>query len=113
MGGPSSGYAQAAVRSTHGKASTFKRSSPSPDRFFDVTRGACPEMNSYNNITQFMPSKSEKPRLTVLQNFKEINRIMTSTFIKNKSIEEKYGGNPPLEIAQRQQQEDAASEQMT
>ena len=35
---------------------------------------------------------------------------MTSTFIKNKSIEEKYGGNPPSDIQQRKNQEDAASE---
>ena len=110
MGGPSSGYAQQLVKNTHGYSSTFKRSSPSPDRLFDVTRGANAELNSYNNINQFMPSKSEKPRLTVLQNFKEINRIMTSTFIKNKSIEEKYGGNPPSDIQQRKNQEDAASE---
>jgi hypothetical protein len=94
MGGPTSGFERSMIKGAHGVSSNFKRSSPSPDKLFDDTRGACPEINSYNNINQFMPSKSEKPRLTVLQNFKEINRIMTSTFMKNKALEEKYGRIP-------------------
>jgi hypothetical protein len=34
-----------------------------------------------------MPGEKEIPRLTVLQNFKEINRIITNTFLKNKNLE--------------------------
>lgn len=83
FGGPTSGAQDKKIQSIH-KESKFLRSSPTPGDTFDVTRGASVPLNSYNNITQFMPHKAENPRLTVLQNFKEINRIMTSTFIKNK-----------------------------
>ena len=112
MGGPTSGFEKGIIKENHGKLSNFKRSSPSPDRLFDDTRGACPEINSYNHINQFMPSKGEKPRLTVLQNFKEINRIMTSTFMKNKALEEKYG-RIPNDILAKKESEDVASQNMT
>ena len=86
MGGPSSGNHESIIGDVHNYRK-FKRSSPSPAKTFDDVRGASSELNSYNNIKQFMPSGSEKPRLTVLQNFKEISRIMTSTFMKNKQFE--------------------------
>lgn len=31
-----------------------------------------------------MPGEKERPRLTVLQNFKDINRVLTSNFLKNR-----------------------------
>lgn len=30
-----------------------------------------------------MPGEKERPRLTVLQNFKDISRVLTSNFLKN------------------------------
>jgi len=45
-----------------------------------------------------MPGDKEKSRLTVLQNFKEINRIMTSNFLKNKQLESKYKKGIPQDI---------------
>ena len=65
----------------------FNRTSPTPAITFDQTRGASVQLNSYNHLSQYMPGKEENSRLTVLQNFKEINRIMTSNFLKNKSLE--------------------------
>jgi len=37
-----------------------------PPGTFDKTRGASPEMNSYNNLHQYMPHSKEFPRLSVL-----------------------------------------------
>ena len=42
-----------------------------------------------------MPTGSEFPRLSILQNFREINRIMTSTFLKQKMQDEKFQGRLP------------------
>ena len=47
-------------------------------------------LNSTNKLTTFLPSEFENPRLNILQNFKEINRIMTGSYLKNKEIEERY-----------------------
>jgi len=86
MGGPTSGHEQGLITALH-RDSKFQRSSPSPAKTFDDVRGASVEMNSYNHLNQYMAGPTEKSRLTVLQNFKEINRIMTSNFLKNKSLE--------------------------
>ena len=53
-----------------------------------------------------MPNKDENPRLTVLQNFKEINRIMTNTFIKNKQLESKYKSRIPRDVANKKEIEE-------
>jgi len=84
----------------------FKRSSPSPHQTFDENRGASPQLNSYNNINQFMPSKEEKPRMTVLQNFKEINRIVTNTFMKKKDLESKYKKGVPADVLAKTEHEE-------
>ena len=47
-------------------------------------------LNSTNILTTFLPTEFENPRLNILQNFKEINRIMTGSYLKNKEIEERY-----------------------
>ena len=39
-------------------------------------------MNSNNEFDTFLPDECEKPRLSVLKNFKSINRVMRSTFLK-------------------------------
>lgn len=59
-----------------------------------------------------MPSVNERPRLTVLQNFKEISRIMTNTFIKNKQLESKYNTRIPAEVLAKKEMEDRATETM-
>lgn len=50
-----------------------------------------------------MAHQKEFPRLTVLQNFKEINRIMTSNFRKNKQLEEKYKQRLPADFQEKMQ----------
>jgi len=50
-----------------------------------------------------MPSNLEKPRLTVLKNFKEISRIMTSTFMKNKQLESKYNTRIPQDVLSKKE----------
>ena len=97
MGGPTSGWDQSMITQLH-QDKEFKRSSPNRTKTFDDTRGASSCINSYNHLNQYMPGDKEKSRLTVLQNFKEINRIMTSNFLKNKQLESKYKKGIPLEI---------------
>lgn len=93
FGGPTSGHDNYLNQTIH--VQKFTRSSPSPAKHFDETRGASCQINSYNSLNQYMPHQKEFPRLTVLQNFKEINRIMTSNFLKNKQLEEKYKSRLP------------------
>lgn len=69
-------------------------------------------MNSYNTIKQFMPGTNEQPRLTVLQNFKEISRIMTSTFIKQKDLESKFKKGLPKAMQEIKDAEAAATSHM-
>lgn len=89
MGGPSSGNHSSIIRQLH-NSHDFKSNSKSPPATFDQVRGSSPTLNSYNDIRQFLPGEKEKPRYTVLKNFKEINRIMTSTFVKGKMNESKF-----------------------
>jgi len=65
MGGPSSGNHDKIIGQLHNEK-VFKRTSPSPAKTFDDIRGASLQINSYNNIVQFMPTVNERPRLTVL-----------------------------------------------
>mmetsp|Transcript_22821 Transcript_22821/g.35133 ORF Transcript_22821/g.35133 Transcript_22821/m.35133 type:complete len:86 (+) Transcript_22821:275-532(+) len=60
-----------------------------------------------------MPGKPEKSRFTVLQNFKEINRIMTSNFLKNKQLENKFKTRIPNEVQQKKEADDSATSAMT
>ena len=69
-------------------------------------------MNSYNNLQQYMPHSKEFPRLSVLQNFKEINRIMTSNFRKNSQLQEKYKQRLPADFAQKMEMEQLATANM-
>ena len=94
FGGPSSGHEKLLTSRLHAEQ-VFKRPFPKPTKTFDDNRGASPELNSYNNLYQNMPTGSEFPRLSILQNFREINRIMTSTFLKQKMQDEKFQGRLP------------------
>lgn len=111
MGGPSSGHHDRIISELHNDK-VFKGTSQSPSKTFDEIRGASPQINSYNNIVQFMPTLKERPRLTVLQNFKEISRIMTNTFIKNKQLESKYNTRIPADVLANKEMEDQATENM-
>ena len=113
FGGPTSGTQNAVVQNVHNENRGFVRTSPQPSQTFDHSRGASVPLNSYNNISQFMPGKEENPRLTVLQNFREINRIMTSQFMKNKTLESKYKSRIPRDVMEKKAVEDAASQNMT
>jgi hypothetical protein len=112
LGGPTSGHDLKLVNRVH-QDKKFKRSSPSPDQIFDNVRGASVPINSYNCISQFMPGDKEAPRRTILQNFQEINRIVTSNFLKNKNLEQKYKNRIPRDVLQKKELEDIATQNMT
>ena len=49
------------------------------------------------------------PRRTVLENFKEINRIMTQTYLKNKQLDKKFAGRLPSDLKSRRDIEENAT----
>lgn len=54
--------------------------------------------------------ESQNPRQKVLENFKEISRIMTQSFLMQKKIEKRYGKQSmPASEKERKKQEDNAS----
>ena len=55
-----------------------------PDTF-DRFRGLSPELNSRNDLACFLPTEHEQPRLSVLQNFKEINKLLRSNFLSSRT----------------------------
>ena len=79
------------TESIHGY-SVFKRSSPVSQDIFKTVPEATLDMG--NTYSHFCPTdKSDSatnPRLAVLENFKEISRIMTQNFITHKKIEKRY-----------------------
>ena len=44
-----------------------------------------------NDFGTYLHQDTEEPRLKVLQNFKEINRMMTNIYLKQKELKAKYG----------------------
>jgi hypothetical protein len=73
---------------------------------FDHIRGLSPEFGSYNNLSSFLPSEHERPRLSVLQNFKDINRMLRSNFLQNKSTRK---GLPTDELALHEKEDEAVN----
>jgi len=53
-------------------------------------RNFCPSDKSERSV-----AGNQNPRLTVLENFKEISRIMTSNFMTHKKLEKRYQGTIP------------------
>lgn len=60
-----------------------------------------------------MPTGKAFPRLSILQNFKEINRIMTSTFLKNKMLDAKFQGRLPHDYQTKRETELQSCTQLT
>lgn len=47
--------------------------------------------NSTNSYGTFLNEKGELPKLSILENYKQITRIMTYSFIKGSDYEKKFG----------------------
>lgn len=47
--------------------------------------------NSNNSYSTFLSDKGELPKLSILDNYKEITRIMTYSYIKGSDYEKKFG----------------------
>ena len=99
------------TQSVHGH-SVFKRTSPISQDIFK----ALPQLTLDMGITysRFCPQEKmrsqQNPRSAVLENFKEISRIMTQNFITHKKIEKRYENTqiPKPEMQRKQVEEDAA-----
>jgi len=63
------------------------------------------EINAQNNLNKFLPTKHEKPRLQVLENFKEFNRVIRSNFLAGRAIK----GMPESDIQRRVQENKLAA----
>ena len=71
---------------------------------FDTARGISPGINSQNDLNCFLPSHHEQPRLAVLQNFKEINRMIRTNFMAGRDRR----GLPEEELSRREREDEAA-----
>ena len=103
---------QTLTESVHGK-SIFKRSSPvSQDIYRALPEATLDKDCAYKH---FVPppvkmDETPNPRLAVLENFKEISRIMTQNFIQHKRLEKRYNGTvPKSELTQMKVEEEAAT----
>ncbi len=47
-------------------------------------------INTHNNFGTFLHDREELPRLSILQNYQQITRIMTSNYIKSVEFDKKY-----------------------
>lgn len=50
-------------------------------------------INSHNGFETFLRKKDEIPRLSILENYKQISRIMRNSFLKAKDIEQRFKNN--------------------
>ena len=101
------------MKSIHGQ-SAFKRTSPQAT---DSIRQA-PEqtLDSINSFDLFCPSvkDAKNARFAVLDNFKEISRIMTQNFLTHKKLQERYQKSSiPRTEAERMRVEEEAQMRMT
>lgn len=51
-------------------------------------------MTSTNAFTTFLTDKEDLPRLSILQNYDQIMRIMNSTYMRGVELEKKYSQTP-------------------
>lgn len=100
------------VQSVHG-LSVFKRTSPVSQDIFKALPTVTLDMGStYESFCPLDKSASvQNPRLAVLENFKEISRIMTQNFITHKRLEKRYEKSsiPKLEMNRKRIEEEAAN----
>ena len=50
-------------------------------------------INSKNGFETFLKKKDEIPRLSILENYKQISRIMRNSFLKAKDLEQRFKNN--------------------
>jgi hypothetical protein len=53
--------------------------------------------NSTNKFGTFLNDKGELPRLSILDNYKQIMRIMTNSYIKGNEYQQKFGNRLDVE----------------
>ena len=92
----------------------FKRTSPVSQDIYRASPEATLNKDcTYKNFCPFDKSEKANPRLAVLENFKEISRIMTNNFISHKKLEQRYQGALPKTELKRVQVEGEAASRMT
>ena len=75
-------------------------------------------LDSNNDFTKFCPPAdkdgNQNPRLSILNNFKEISRIMTQNFLTHKKLESRYEKTAiPRSELLKMREEERAQERMT
>ena len=61
--------------------------------------------NSNNSYSTFLSDKGELPKLSILDNYKEITRIMTYSYIKGSDYEKKFGNRLASENEKDEEEE--------
>jgi len=70
-------------------ASRFVPNNKSPSHI----KNASGFINSSNGFETFLRKKDEIPRLSILENYKQISRIMRNSFLKAKDLEQRFKNN--------------------
>ena len=60
-------------------------------------------MTSKNNYKTFLDDQEELPRLSILDNYRQIMRIMTNSYIEGLKLEKKYRNRDAKDIMQDEQ----------
>ena len=94
------------IHGSYGRSIVFKRSSPQPEIFSQSPKATLDMGSTYKSFLAAKPATSPKqsdakrqnespsmpqnPRLTTLERFKEISRMMTHNFLAHKRLEARY-----------------------
>ena len=71
-------------------------------------------INSANGFATFLHKEDEIPRLSVLENYKQISRIMRNSFLKAKDIEQRFKNNAlSNEELKRKREEEENNKKLT
>ena len=71
-------------------------------------------VNSQNDYVSFLKKKEEVPRLSILENYKQISRIMRNSFLKSKEYEVRIKNNTmTAEEMTKKNEEDETTKKMT
>lgn len=55
-------------------------------------------INTQNNFTTFLNDRDDLPRLSILQNYGQIIRIMNNTYIKGHEFDKKYKNRSQMDV---------------
>jgi hypothetical protein len=85
------------------------------DRMQPSVKFSQKSFDKFDSLHSTAPNSIKNPRAQVLENFKEISRIITQNFLNHKSMEKRYDKSslPPSEYARITKEEEAQKRMTT